>query len=119
MKMQASETITVASNVLIDVTADEDRELQGLAFDIGQALKSFRYAMVDLGKACIRAHEILAPKRSGAFSDWVETYTEVSLGWAYSSMRVYREFGEIAPGCKIDSKALLLLAPPAARRLPK
>lgn len=106
-------TITVSSTSLIDLTEGENRELQGLSLDISIAMKGLRYALVDMGKACIRAHEILAPKRSGAFAEWVDHHTEVSLGWAYGAMRVYREFGNIAPGCKIDSKALLLLASPS------
>lgn len=108
----STEVATVDSHSLIDLTAAENRELQGLALDISISMNSLRYALVDMGKACIRAHEILAPKRGGAFAEWVDKHTEVSFGWAYGAMRVFRRFGDIAPGCKIDSKALLLLASP-------
>jgi hypothetical protein len=98
---------------LIEITDAEQRELSNLALDITQALKTFRYAMVDMGKACSRAHEILSGKRNGAFAEWVESNTEVSLNWAYASMRVYQKFGECKPGFNIDSKAMLLLASPS------
>lgn len=86
-----------------------DQQLETCAVEINRHGKELAHRILELGKWCAMARDLLAERRDGSFAAWVEAHCDVSLGYCYGAIRCYEAFGD-CNGCKIDVRAMLLLS---------
>lgn len=86
-----------------------DHQLDDCAYEINLLGKQIAHRLLDLGKWCVKARDLLAQRRDGSFESWVQANCNISLGYCYASIRVWERFGD-CDDLKIDARALLLLA---------
>ena len=108
-------TLPVDEDTAVSVdglTPDEQQDLEFCALDINMAAKNMAWSLIDMGKAASRARDILAKRRDGSFSRWIDAECTISSNMVYGSIKAYEKFGHLDFEiiAKLHVGAALLLA---------